>query len=52
MNEPTCSSGWVKARLKYQPSRDRTQRMRSGSTPTSSSHPHVSMAVLPPPMTV
>ena len=46
MNEPTCSRGWVNARLKYQPSRDRTQRMRPGSTPTSSSHPQVSIAGL------
>ena len=52
MNEPTCSRGWVNARLKNQPSRDRIQRMRPGSTPTSSSQPQVSMAVLPAPITV
>ncbi len=39
-------------RSNNQESRGRIQRMRSGSTPASSSHVQVSIAVLPAPMTV
>jgi hypothetical protein len=48
---PTWSSGWKWARWWNQASRGRTQRIRSGSTPLSSSQMHASTAVLPEPST-
>ena len=52
MYDATRSSGCMHPRSNIQASRGFTHRMRSGSTPLSSSHVHVSMAVLPAPSTV
>ena len=52
MYAPTSSKGCINARSNNHASRGLIHRMSSGATPASKSQLHVSIAVLPAPMTV
>jgi hypothetical protein len=51
MIEPTCASGWNRARSSNHMSRGRTHCTSSGATPWSSSHRQASIPVFPAPST-